>query len=107
MKKKQFLIDFTYYLCTFAFLTYWGIRYALPVLLPFLLALAAALLLRGPSRWLFRQMRLTERMCSPPLLLLFYLLLFGGILLFGVQAVSSAGRFAVRKLQINILKTDA
>lgn len=93
-KKKQFLISFAYY-ALFALLAYWGVKYALPVLMPFLLASGIVLVLRGPARQM-AQRRGTERLWTLSLLLVFYLLVFGLVLLFGVKAVSGAGGFFQR-----------
>lgn len=94
-KKKQFLISFAYY-ALFALLAYCGVKYALPVLMPFLLAFGIVLLLRGPARQIAQRTGGTERIWTLLLLLIFYLLLFGLILLFGIKSVSSAGGFFQR-----------
>lgn len=91
-KKKRFIINFAYF-ALFALLIYWGVKYALPVLLPFLLAVGLVLLLRGPARTLAVRIGGTERLWSFVLLIAVYLLLFGFALLAGVKSISGAGSF--------------
>lgn len=91
-KKMRFLVSFAYY-ALFAILIYLGIQYALPILMPFLLALVIVLIVRKPACRLAQRTKGSERLWSLLLLLAFYIALFGLVLLFGVKAVSGAGNF--------------
>lgn len=91
-QKKRFIVSVTYY-ALFALLIYGGVKYALPVLIPFLLASGVIILLRRPARELAGRAPGSERLWTFLLLAAFYLLLFGFVLLAGVRFVSGAGTF--------------
>ena len=91
-QKKRFIVSVTYY-ALFALLIYGGVKYALPVLMPFLLASGVVVLLRCPARKLAGRAPGSERLWTFLLLAAFYLLLFGFVLLAGVRVVSGAGTF--------------
>lgn len=91
-RKTKILINFLYY-GLIAVLLYGAIKFALPVFMPFVLALLVVALLRNPVRRLGQKVALPAR----PLLLLaltvFYLVLFGLAFLFGAKLLSALGGF--------------
>ncbi len=90
--KVKFLIAVLYY-GVILLLIYFGIQYALPVVMPFVLAFVIVLLLRGPARRLSGRTRIPERWLRMGFLILFYVLLFGLSALFGARLVSWVGNF--------------
>lgn len=95
-QQKQFLIQAAYYLLI-AVLVCVGLKYLLPVVLPLLLGIVIAWVVRKPAVWLARKTHLPEKPVSLLLLAVFYLLLLALLLLAGTQ-IFSALQEAVPKL---------
>ena len=83
-KQKRFLIRAAFYAAVAA-LIYCGLKYLLPVFVPFLLAFIMVWVLRQPAKWLAGKCRLAEKWVLVILLVLLYVLLFGLVSLVGVQ----------------------
>ena len=90
--KVRLLINVLYYGVILA-LIYVGIKYALPVVMPFVLAFLIVLLLRGPARRLSARTKLPARWLRLLFLVAFYVVLFGLIVLFGAKLISWLGDF--------------
>ncbi len=83
-KQKRFLIRAAYF-ATLAGLIYVGLKYFLPILMPFLLAFFIVWLLRKPSGWVAKKIHLKHKYVHLAFLLLFYLVFFGLVSLAGIQ----------------------
>ena len=90
--KVRLLINVLYYGVILA-LIYVGIKYALPVVMPFVLAFLIVLLLRGQARRLSARTKLPARWLRLLFLVAFYVVLFGLIVLFGAKLISWLGDF--------------
>ncbi len=95
-KQKRFLIRAAFY-ATAAGLVFVGLKYFLPILMPFLLAFFIVWLLRQPANWLSQKLRLPQKYVLVTLLLVFYLVFFGLVSLAGIQLFDLIGD-AVPKL---------
>lgn len=83
-KQKRFLIRAAFYGLAAA-LVYCGLKYLLPVFMPFLLAFLMVWALRRPAKWLAEKSRLPQKWMLVILLVLLYVVLFGLVSLLGVQ----------------------
>lgn len=70
-KKRGFIINFVYY-AIILFMVYVTIKYGFSMLSPFILAFAIASLLKRPSRFLARKLKISKRVTAILLVLLFY-----------------------------------
>ena len=86
-KQKRFLVQAAFY-GTIAALVYVVLKFLLPTLIPFLLAFLIVWLLRKPAKWISGKLHLPMKYVSLFFLLLFYVLLFGGVSLLGVEVVT-------------------
>ena len=86
--QKKFLIQAAYYILI-VMLLYLGVRYCVPIVLPFLLAFIIVWALRRPSRWLAKQLRLPQKGVAMISLVVFYLALFCLIFGLGVQLIAA------------------
>lgn len=71
VKRKRFLINFAFFALIFA-LSIWIIRYALPELFPFFVAFIVTMILRPVVRFLHKKLKLSSRVLSVILVVLFY-----------------------------------
>ncbi|MBQ3227758.1 MAG: sporulation integral membrane protein YtvI [Clostridia bacterium] len=71
VKRKRFLINFAFFALIFA-LSIWIIRYALPELFPFFVAFIVTMILRPVVRFLHKKLKLSSRVLSVILVILFY-----------------------------------
>lgn len=74
-KRRRFLINFAVFVIGFA-LSVLFVRYALPVLSPFVIAFIVTLILRPFVRWFANKLKLNERATALTTVLLFYILVF-------------------------------
>ena len=102
-KKKKFIINTFYYLIL-ALFVYLGIRFAVPVVMPFIIAFCVAMLLRRPTRWLAVKLRIPEKPVAILMVIVFYLAFLMLILFSGNRIFSLIGG-AVMKLP-NIYTQD-
>lgn len=86
-KYSKFLITFAYY-AVIAALAYVAIRYALPMLAPFVIGAVIAYLLRFPIRFLHRKARLPYKGAAILVVLLFFGLIGTALVLAGVKAIN-------------------
>ena len=86
-KYSKFLITFAYY-AVIAALAYVVLRYALPMLAPFVIGAAIAYLLRFPIRFLHRKAKLPYKGAAILVVLLFFGLLGTALVLAGVKAIN-------------------
>ena len=93
-KKRAFLINIGYY-GFFVILLLLAAKYLLPVLTPFLVAFVIAWLIRRPAGGLSRITGLPKKYASLGLLILFYLVIFGGIFLGGGKTFSVIRNFII------------
>lgn len=70
-KKQDMIVNFLYYVII-ALLLYLALKYALPLLMPFVLAFGIACLLKGPIRLAHKKLRLPPKASAILLLILFY-----------------------------------
>lgn len=92
-KRIKTLINLSYY-AGIAILLYLVVQYLLPVLLPFLLAFAAAMILRGAAGRIYKKVPIQMKYLTIGLTLAFYILLLAGILFAGSRLIPLAGDFA-------------
>lgn len=83
-KQKRFLVRAAFY-AAIAALIYCGLKYLLPVFMPFLLAFIMVWVLRRPAKWLAEKCHLPGKWVLVILLVMLYVLLFGLVSLLGVQ----------------------
>ena len=86
-KYSKFLITFAYY-AVIAALAYVAIRYALPMLAPFVIGAVLAYLLRFPIRFLHRKAKLPYKGAAILVVLLFFGLIGTALVLAGVKAIN-------------------
>ena len=86
-KQKRFLIRLAYF-AAIAALVYVGLKYLLPIVMPFLLAFIIVWMLRKPAQWLAEKLHIPGKYTTALLLLVFYVILFGLISLLGVSLFS-------------------
>ena len=86
-KKIKFLITFAYY-AVIAALAYVVLRYALPMLAPFVIGAVIAYLLRFPVRFLHRKAKLPYKGAAILVVLLFFGLIGAALGVVGVKAIS-------------------
>ena len=84
---SKFLITFAYY-AVIAVLAYVAIRYALPLVAPFVIGAVIAYLLRFPIRWLKRKTKLPYNASAVIVVLLFFAIIGALLALAGVKAVN-------------------
>ncbi len=84
---KKFLVTIAYY-GVIAALVFLGIRYALPLLAPFLIGAVIAYLLRFPVRWLHRKIKIPYKGAAALTVALFFIVLGALLVLAGVKAVN-------------------
>lgn len=87
-KEKRFLIHLAYWI-VLAVLIYTGLKYLLPLLLPFFIGYGIAFLLRSPIRALSKKLEWKSRFTAAALLILFYGLLAAGLFLAGSRLARS------------------
>jgi len=86
-KYSKFLLTFAYY-AVIAVLAYVAIRYALPMLAPFVIGAMIAYLLRFPIRFLHRRAKLPYKGAAVLMVLLFYGIIGTALVLAGIKAVN-------------------
>ena len=86
-KYSKFLITFAYY-AVIAALAYVVLRYALPMLAPFVIGAVLAYLLRFPIRFLHRKAKLPYKGAAILVVLLFFGLIGTALVLAGVKAIN-------------------
>ena len=86
-KYSKFLITFAYY-AVIAALAFVVLRYALPMLAPFVIGAALAYLLRFPIRFLHRKAKLPYKGAAILVVLLFFGLIGTALVLAGVKAIN-------------------
>lgn len=94
-KYKKFLITFTYFAVITA-IAYVVVRYALPMLSPFVIGGVVAYVLRTPIRYLDRKLPVSRKAVAISVVLLFYVAIGALISLLGVKAVSWVTGFISR-----------
>lgn len=87
-KKRKFLINFAY-LAVIALIAFVLIKYAMPMLTPFVAGFVIAYLLKNLIRLLVKKLRLSWKLSATIVVLLFYVLLGLLVSLLGVQALST------------------
>ena len=70
-KRRQFLINFTYFVLIFA-ISIFIVRYALGALMPFIIALVVTTMLRPIVRFFKNRLKVKSRLLEPVLVILFY-----------------------------------
>ncbi len=100
-KKKKFIINTFYYLIL-ALFVYLGIRFAVPVVMPFIIAFVVAMLLRRPTRWFAIKLRLSEKLVAIFMVILFYLAFLLLILFSGNRIFSLIGGAVMKMPSIYI-----
>ena len=100
-KKKKFLINIAYY-GFFAGVLYMALQYLLPALMPFLLAAVFAALVQKPGEKLAAGIGCGKKPAAILLLVCFYLLLLGVIILCGGQIIAAVGD--MKRYGLNVLK---
>ena len=94
-RQRAFLTRFCYWAVLVA-LTYLAVKYALPVLLPFVIAGVIACLLNKPIGFLAARTRLQRNYLCAPVVLLFFLLVgtllffFGGTVIASIKEIAAA-----------------
>ena len=83
-KQKRFLIRLAFF-AAIAALVYVGLKYFLPMILPFLLAFIIVWMLRRPAVWLAEKLKVKSGRVTAALLLVFYVVLFGLLSLLGTS----------------------
>lgn len=91
-QKKQALINVMYYGLIVA-LVYVALKYALPMVAPFVVAAVIVLILKGPARFLAGKLKVSEKTMRCGLLVVLYLLIAGLCVLFGAKILSESGKF--------------
>lgn len=86
-KYRKFLITFAYF-AVIAALAFFGLRYALPLLAPFVIGAVIAYLLRLPIRLLNRRLNIPYKGAAVLVVLLFFGIIGTGVVLAGVKAVN-------------------
>ncbi len=86
-KYKKFLLTFAYY-GVIAALVFIVIRYAMPMLAPFIIGAAIAYFLRFPIRWLNRKLKLPYNAAAVLTVLLFFATIGTLLALAGIKAVN-------------------
>lgn len=89
-KKRKFIIDVSYLVFILA-IGYVLIRYALPLLAPFVIAFVIAYLLRRPIRFLARVLHLPKSLVAVLLVILTYGVVGLVVALFGIRITASIG----------------
>lgn len=100
-RMTQFLIQFAYGAVILG-LVFLGFKYVLPLLMPFLLAYLFSLLLRKPTDYLSKRLKIGRRLVATVLVTLFYLLLAVLALLVGSELFTFA-RDAVSRFNTVII----
>lgn len=98
-KKLHTLVYFAYY-ALIVLMIYAAVHYALPVVMPFMLAAVVVLALHGPSGRFAKKMHASEQPVRIVVLLLFYVLMAVFLSLFGARILSAAGSFVMRLPEI-------
>ena len=86
-KYSKFLIAFAYY-AVIAALAFVAIRYALPMLSPFVIGAAIAYFLRFPIRFLNRKAKIPYKGAAVIVVLLFYSIIGTALVLAGIKAIN-------------------
>lgn len=84
-KRRNFLITFAYF-AVIALLVFAAIRYALPMLAPFVIGAAIAYLLRFPIRFCYRKLKLPYKGAAVIVVLLFYGIIGTLLVLLSIKA---------------------
>lgn len=87
VRKRSFIINFAYFVILAA-LTYGVVKYALPLLSPFVLAFLFACMLQRPIRFLHRALRFPQRLCGVMAAILFFVVIGGVISLVGNEIIT-------------------
>ena len=91
-KKKAFIIQVAYYGVIVAIAAV-GIHYLLQPLLPFIFGFVFAWFLHKPAMALAKKLRLTSRLLSAAVAVVFYAVVFALVLMAGVQVISALEHF--------------
>ena len=88
-RQKKFLINFAYF-AVLALAAFVILKYALPMLTPFVIAFLIAYLLRRPIRWLEKYLHLPWKLAAILTILIFYGTVGTVLSLLGIKAISAA-----------------
>ena len=94
-KQKRFIINFFYFVILFG-LSVLIVRFALPALFPFVIALLVTLLLRPPVRLCVEKLHFNRKAASAVFVLLFYGTIGLLVVLLAIRLVSYIGAFIAR-----------
>jgi sporulation integral membrane protein YtvI len=86
-KKQAFLINFAYFIIILA-LAYIALKYAIPLLGPFVIAFLIASMLQKPICFIQKKRKFNKRICSVAAVALFFFMIGGLISIAGVEAIS-------------------
>ena len=86
-KRKNFLVNFTYF-GVILLLAFLALRYALPLLMPFVIAFAIAYILKKPIQLLTEKLHLPGKLSAILAVILFYTVTGALLTLLGIKAVS-------------------
>lgn len=94
-KKRAFLINIGYY-GFFIILLFLAGKYVLPVIMPFVVAFVIAFVIHGPAGWLSGKLKVPKKYVSLLILILLYVLVFGGLSLGGGKTFAMIRDFVIR-----------
>ena len=88
-KRKNFLINFFYFALILG-LAYIGVKYLVPALLPFVIGLIIAIVFKSPVDKIAKRTGIKRSYVSIIILIVFYAVFFGVVMLVGAQLISLA-----------------
>ncbi len=94
-KKKKFIIDTVYFLIL-AVLVYLGVKYAIPILMPFLIAFIFAVIINYPVRWISGKLHIDKKPVSLFITAGFFVTLAVLIMFAGNRLISFAGEVIIK-----------
>ena len=104
-KRRAFIIDFMYF-AILALLCFAVLKYAMPLLAPFIIGFALAYLLKGPIRLLSGKLRLNGKISAIVVVLVFYGTIGTLISLLGVKAFAASRELIFNLPQIYALHVE-
>lgn len=93
-KRKRFIIDVAYYAVIGIFVLA-GLKFILPVMVPFIIAFLVSALIQLPVKKMAKRFPARKRLTAILCCGLFYIFLFALVLLFGVKLLQGAGNIIV------------